>query len=320
MSLSFLTPVAALVALVGLLPLLAVIAAVQRAERVRRTLELPGRPRSGVAPAAAIAFVAGLVGAAAAQPIVTTRIEQRVRTDAEAFVVLDTSRSMLARDGVGAASRLARAKTIAAELRAAVAEVPVGLASFTDRTLPHLFPSADATLYTATLGRSIGIERPPPAQSFSATVSRLDALAAVATRNFFAAAARRRLLVVLTDGESVPGARARVGPVFARPPGIETVFVHVWGPDERVFRRGVAEPAYLPDPAARATLERFAAEVGGTVFDERDVGSAADAIRDAAGSGPTVLSGERERRLALAPALLLAAFVPLGLTLWRRDR
>jgi hypothetical protein len=320
-NLSYLTPSAGLVAALCLIPL-AVFLRTRAAARVtRRGVGLPDPSRRAyVVPLGAVVAAAALLGLAAMQPVVTLNESRRVRTDAEAVVVLDTTRSMLASRTPDSASRITRAKTAAAALGAALQSVPVGLASVTDRTLPHLFPSADDEVFRATLEKAIGIERPPPVHTLLTRITNLESISAVATQGFFSPTARRRLLVVLTDGESLPGSRARIGPIFQRPPGISTVFVHVWDRDERVFRRRIPEPAYRPDPGSREALDRLAAEIGGEVFSEDELGVAAQRVPQLVGTGPTVVRGERRRDVPLAPYLAAAAFFPLALVLWRRDR
>jgi hypothetical protein len=321
LSLSFLTPLAGLVALAGLVPLVALLRARVRARRTRRAIGLAEPPRrSQVFPALALAAAAALVGAAAMQPVVSLDEQRRVRTDAEALVVVDTTRSMLASATPTSPSRIARAKAVTAALHDVLPDVPVGLASITDRTLPHLFPSPDGEVFRSTLQKAIGIERPPPVHTFVRRVTDLEALSAVATQGFFSPTVRRRVLVVVTDGESLPGARARLAPLFRRPPGIASVFVHVWDRDERVFRGRTPEPGYRADPDARAALDRLAAEVGGEVFAESELVRASEALPGLVGSGPSVVQGERRRDIALAPYFVAAAFVPLLLVLWRRDR
>jgi hypothetical protein len=320
-SLDFLTPLAGLVGLVGLVPLAAFFHIRARARRSRSAIGVAEPSRwARVLPLASLAAAAVFLGLAAMQPVLSLDETRRVRTDAEALVVLDTTRSMLASAAPGSPSRMARAKAVATALHATVPTVPVGLASLTDRTLPHLFPSADREVFRATLEESIGVERPPPVHSFSNRVTNLEALSAVVTQGFFSPTARRRVLVVVTDGESLPGTRARLALLFRRPPGIETMFVQVWDRDERVFRRQVPEPGYRPDPAARAGLDRLAQEVGGEVFDEDELARAATRLPQLVGSGPSVVEGERRRDVALPPYLAAAAFVPLVLVLWRRDR
>jgi hypothetical protein len=128
------------------------------------------------------------------------------------------------------------------------------------------------------------------------------------------------VLVVLTDGETPSINAGRVARAFSRPPGIGVAFVHVWKDGERVYTRGLPEPQYRPDPAAREDLEGLARAVGGEVFDEGDVAGVAQWIRTLLDDGPTAKEGVRRERTALAPYVLLAAFLPLGALLLLRDR
>jgi von Willebrand factor type A domain len=320
LGLEFLTPIAGLIALLAVVPLGALLERRRVGDRTRRRIGLPEpRRRVFVVPGVALALAAACLGLAAMQPVVSFDEKKRVRTDAEAFFVLDTSRSMQASVTAGSPSRLARAKAAASTLRAAIPEVPAGVASITDRTLPHVFPTPDDEVFGATLQKSVGIERPPPVHELLARATRLDSLAAVATQQFFSPEARSRVLVVLTDGETLPW-EARLGPLFERAPGIDTVFVQVWGHDERVFSRRTPEPGYRADPGAEELLERFALEVGGQAFSEDELAQATEVLPRLVGDGPSVVQGERRRDVALAPPLAAAAFFPLVLLLWRRDR
>jgi hypothetical protein len=319
--LGFASPVGALLALAAVVPLAALLAVRSRARGVRRMLQLPEPDaRSARVPLFALGGAAALLGLAAAQPVIQRDARRVVRTDAEAWVVIDTTRSMLAQSDPDSRMRLDRAKAAAQAVRDTLPHVPVGIASLTDRVLPHLFPSVDEDVFRATLQRAVGIENPPPQSGFLAQVTRLNAIGAMARLNFFSPTARRRVIVVLTDGESLPFAADRVASRLTGPPRIGAVFVHVWGEDERVFTRGVPEPAYRPDPTSRPTLETFARATGGTVYSDGDSGAAAGKARELIGDGPTAAEGERRVRYALSPYLAGAAFVPLALLLWRRDR
>ncbi len=136
----------------------------------------------------------------------------------------------------------------------------------------------------------------------------------------FTPTSRERIAIVLTDGESQPVANARLGGLLRRDPAIEVVFVQFWDEDERVFTRGVPEPQYRPDPAARPTLDRLAASSNGAVYAEGQIDAATRKARELLGDGPTVVRGEEAGQLALSPYLALAALLPFGLLLWRRDR
>ncbi len=321
MSISFLTPLGALLALGALVPLSALLLVRRRATRIRGVVGIPSLPkRRLLVPLAALAGGAALLGLAAAQPILEQTSPRTVRTDAEVFVVIDVSRSMLAQAGQGSPMRIERAKSVAGVVRGELSDSRVGIATVTDRVLPHLFPSASLDVFEATLERSIGIERPPPRGSFLSNATKLDSLASMRVQRFFSPQAKKRLIVVLTDGESLPVASARLGTLFRQEPAIETVFVQLWGEDERVYSNGRSEPQYLPDPSARAILDRLAASTSGSVFSEENVDAIVTRSRQELGTGPTVTEGEKSGRDALAPYLALAAFLPFGLVLWRRDR
>ena len=321
MSFTLLTPLGALLALAVVVPIVALILVRRRGAAVRRAIGLP--EPSLVArrlPLVAVLCVGVLLGSAATQPRLDWTSERKVRSDAEAFVVLDTSRSMLARSSRSSPIRYERANRAALEFRGAFEDVPVGIASFTDRVLPHLFPSVDDDVFVATLRRSIGVDRPPPQGSFISTATRLESLESVVSRRFFSPTSRARLLLVITDGESVPIASAKIAAAFRRPPGVDTIFLHVWGGGERVFNGADPEPQYSPDPRSRAILDAAADALGGHVYDESDLGAAIAKADDLLGDGATVTRGERRNQLALAPYLAGAVFLPLALLLWRRDR
>ena len=96
--------------------------------------------------------------------------------------------------------------------------------------------------------------------------------------------------------------------------------MQVWGADERVFAGRLPEPGYRSDPTADETLERFAAIVNGNTFTEGQRAEIQGSLRKLLGDGPTVVRGERNEHVALAPYLAASAFLPLLLVLWRRER
>ena len=102
MELSFLSPAGAVVALVAVVPLVALLLTELRARRVRAVLGLgaPGRLIT-VLLALSIAAAGLLVGAAAAEPVLERGSTRYERTDVNAWVVIDETRSMLAAPGRG---------------------------------------------------------------------------------------------------------------------------------------------------------------------------------------------------------------------------
>jgi hypothetical protein len=267
----------------------------------------------------ALVLVGVLLALAAAQPVVATVHRGEARRDAEALFVLDISRSMLARSNPGGLTRFDRARKVAKELHAELGDVPVGLASLTDRVLPHLFPSASEDVFVSTLDRAVGIERPPPDRFGRGRATSLGALAALGRRNFFRAGTTKRVAVVFTDGESVPVRAAPLEAGLAQG-GVTPVFVRFWAPEERIFTPdGEPIPEYAADPDSVATLDSVANAIGGRVFDESDGRALVREVRRAVGEGPTGPAGRELQSLELAPYSVAAAFLPLLFLVWRRN-
>lgn len=320
MSLTFLTPVGALLMLAFVVPLVALYLVRRRARRVRGALGMSEPSRRGPAIwLLALLLASALVGVAAAQPVLEQTKTLPVRTDAEVWFVLDVSRSMLAQSGPASPMRLDRAKAAASTFRVSLSQLPVGIASMTTRVLPHLFPGANEDVFFTTLDRSLGIERPPPPSGLATVATDLSSLGTIRGLRYFSPSTNKRLVVVFTDGESSAVSNARVGTLYRQRPAIDLIFVHVWGRDERVYTRGAPEAGYLPDPSARSTLDRLAESTRGFVYSEGDLGAATRKGRELLGDGPTLVRDESGRRVALAPYLAFFAFLPLTLLLGRPD-
>jgi hypothetical protein len=324
LGLSFLSPLGALVALAVVVPLLASAALERRAARVREVLRLqePGG-RSRLERTAALTAVAVLLGLAAAQPVLARAREKAARSDAEVLFVFDVSKSMQASLGRTGMTRFARAKSLAVQLRAALGDVPAGIATMTDRTLPHLFPSANAEVFDATVHEAFGIENPPassPGGAPGGLATTLGALAVVATKGYFSPGVQHRLLVVLSDDESLPFETASIGAVFRKPPRIHTIFIRFWNRRERVYRPdGKLDVFYRPDPSSAQTATTLANATRGRTFREDDLRSIVRAARTDLGSGEIRKRRLERARTPIAGWLALAAILPLGLILRRRN-
>jgi len=318
MSLTLLTPLAALLVLAAAVPLAALRAGEARARRVAQALGLP-HGAVGRAPVAAVLAVAALLALAASQPVLAFEAEKRVRGDAEVYVVLDTTLSMLAAESPGGPTRFERAKAVAARLRAQLDDVPVGIASFTDRVLPHLFPSADAELYAATLERAIRIEHPPPERQWERRATTFESLSALATRNFYSPSAEARAFVLLTDGETREYPLPALAGVLLRPPSIVPLLVHVRRDGEQLWLDGELDRGYESDPRSARSLAELATAARGRVFAEDGVDGIARALREALGDGEHVAEAHQRRTLMLAPWLVLLAGVPLAALVARRQ-
>jgi hypothetical protein len=314
---SFLTPLAGFVAVAVVLPLVAFVRSEQRAAQVRSMLRLdpPGGSRRQTI--AVIVVLAALVGIGAAQPMLEQRREHSARTDAQAFFLLDTSRSMLAAPAAGETTRFERALAAARRMRSSLPNLPIGIASLTDRVLPMVFPSANPETFERVLRYSIGVDRPPSREANNTRASALDATMVVPERNFFRGP-RNRLLVVFSDAETQRLHPQRLANRF-RDSDIETILVRIGTAAERIYRPGGDVEPYQPDPASAAAADAYAQAVGGQAFAEDELDDAIDAARDAVGSGRSTLRLEASDVRPLGPFVFLAALVPLSFLLWRRN-
>jgi hypothetical protein len=316
---SFLTPLAALFVLAAAVPLGALVLLERRASQIRRLLRVAGPGRRALVPVVvALVLLPALVAVAAAQPVVVRDRMVSERADAQAIVLFDTSLSMRASAGPGKPTRLARAKRLALRLERALSDVPMGIASMTDRSLPNLMPTTDRTLFERTVAQSIAVNQPPPSQQYkTGRATSFDALIPLVESHFFAQAVQRRLLVVFTDGES-----SAISPVLRLTlhRRVTPVFVHVWEPGERIFRAGKADPNYSADPASKGALDEVASLTGsGRSYDERDFGAFSHAARDAVGHADTRTRVDAYARVPLAPWFVLAGILPLSFLLLRRN-
>jgi len=316
---SFLTPFAGLFALTAAIPLAALVLMQRRTRRLGRLFSLaaPGK-REIVTAAVALALLPALVAVAAAQPVVIHAKAFTERLDAQVFVVFDTSLSMKARGGPDAPTRLTRAKQEARELIPKLGDLPVGIATMTDRILPALMPTTTVELALRTVNQSVRIDEPPPGQRYHGRASTLEALVPVISDRLFPPGVRHPILVVLTDGEMrVPP--PFTGYSFAEQVAIPPLFVHVWGPKDHIYSQGQINQTYQPDPTSAQTLTHFASLTHGHVFREGDVGGLLDAIHAEAGSRPATTTLLGFSRVPLGPWFLLAGVVPLGFLFWRRN-
>jgi hypothetical protein len=301
------------------IPLTALWLAQRRIEQLRRLFSLaPTHRRELMGVVAALALLPVLLGVAAAQPVVIRHQSLGVRADVQAFFVFDTSLSMSAREGKDGPTRLERAKHDADQVIPELGDIPIGLATMTDRVLPDLMPTPNLAVILRTLHQSVGIDRPPPSQVYNGRATTFQALFPIPNANFYSPGVTHRILVVFTDGEDAP-LRSSVDLDLARAMTVHPLFVHVWAPTDRIYRHGRVSRNYRPEPTSGTVLRRFPAAARGQVFEENDLHALVQAIRDEAGSSPARTTVVGYARVALAPWFVLAGVIPLGFLLYRRN-
>lgn len=311
---------AAFVGVAVLIPLAALVVVGRRNRRLRQALGLPAGLRIlRVRDAMAMGALFTLLASAASQPVISTVRSIDVRGDVEAYVLFDVSRSMLASESLGAPTRFDRAVQFALELRPQFDDVPVGVASLTDRPLPHVFPTADGSTFASVVTSAIGIEKPPPLEQGQARATTFQALESLAQENFFAATSTKRAVVVLTDGETRPFDPGPLAEELAAE-AIELYFVRFWGDEERVWLAAGSPEPYRPDPASEQFLASLATDPRVSTFEESDVRGVAAAVKGFFGKGPLVGALADRQATPLAPWLALAGAIPLAFILVRRPR
>jgi hypothetical protein len=273
-------------------------------------LEAPPAP-GGLARPAALAALGVLVALVAAQPVIRDRAAATVRSDAEVYLTFDVSRSMLAQATPESPVRLERAIERADVIRRGLPDVPIGIATLTNRMMPLLFPTGDQRGVSAVLSGSVRILQPQPARLTAARATQLGALTLAADRSYYNPEARRRALVVLTDLDTdFFSLQGTLG--LLRRQRIEPFVVRVARPGETVFGPSGKPLAYRP--ASTVSVEALRA-AGWHAYEEGRSAEAIPAIRAYLGDGQleprgTVLSA----RSLVVPLAAVAGALVLGLT------
>ena len=318
MRLTFLSPEAAVVGLAVGVPVFALLLAESRARVARAVLKLPAPIARGWPYVAAIVAFAVFVSIGAAQPVLERERIRTVRNDAEAIFAFDTTRSMAASSSAGSDTRFERAVRLGKEMRSALPELRVGIATVTDRVLAHLFPTANYRSFELTLDKAIGIERPASVQRGNSLGSSLEAFTGLPKQEFFSPRSRYRVLVIFTDSETRPFNSAFLRDSF-RDSRIETIVIRIGSDRERIYVDGAPDPRYVPEEGAAEAAETFAEATGGAAFDDDELGQAIDAVRSGAGEGGPQAESKEIEPTPLASYAFAAAFLPLAFLLWRRN-
>jgi hypothetical protein len=176
---------------------------------------------------------------------------------------------------------------------------------------------ADPLGFDAVLDRAVAIDRPPPRRTRVRSTT-YAALANIASGNYFDRGAGRRIVVLLTDGESIPVDSGEIARALGRGRGYRLLAVRFWRSGEAVFGSNrKREAAYRPDPGGRATVAGVAAATGGRAFEQDQLGAASGYLVHLAGRGPTRPAAVHEQsRTPLAAYVAVAALLLLVASLW----
>ena len=286
-----------------------------RASGARSRFPHPRR-RTLVPVVVALVLLTSLVAVAAAQPVVVRAQLVNERADAQAFFVFDTSLSMKASGGRGdRTGSHARNGSLSACARAR--RRPIGIASMTDRTLPNLMPTTDASLFTRTLVQSVGIDRPPPSQAYH--LEACDLVPGARARRSTRTSTRRVPTVGCSWCSPTEKHRSSSRTSTSRCIAGSNRSMSMSGATASTSTGWSRRSPLRLRPDQRGALKQLATITGGNVYSEGQQGSIARAMRDAVGFGGTRAHINAYARIALAPWLVLAGALPLAFLLWRRN-
>lgn len=319
MKLEFLSPLGGLLVLGVAIPLAALLFVERRSQRLRTILGLDQRDlRSRLPIIACLVAIPALLAVTLSQPVLRFTGAHSVRTDAEAFYVFDVSRSMSAAPTPGGTRRFERAVEVAERAHQRLASIPSGVATMTDRVVPSLFPTGNDEVFTASVEDALTLGQPPP-RGYDKVGTLFASVDTFGSGTFFSAGTKHRVAIVLTDGESRPFDVADLRQTLATGPPVTFVIVRIWSSRDRVWIGKTPAADYRADPLSERRTEDLARATGGKVFAPGDIDGIVGAVRKAVGSGPVVERGQLLRVVGLGRWFALAALLPLGYLLWRRN-
>lgn len=277
--------------------LLGPLAAVEwrRIRRERRAARAVGlRPQQlwrALEHGALAALVIALVVVAASEPSLRRAQAVDLRADAEAYVFLDASGSMLAGASSHAPTRLTQARAAAAELaRALPVDLPLGAGALPQAPLPLTAPNGDRQLFLAAIDHLTVPGTLPEHLYEGRTATDFGNLSDLGTAHFFLPQTRRRIVVVLTDDE---GPAFDVASTIAslKHARIHLVLVRFGSPRDHLWLHPrhappVVDSHFRPELADLGELHLLARATGGGFYDQSRLGAVIGEVERLAGQGP----------------------------------
>lgn len=283
----------ALVALVLLAPL--GIVEWRRVRRERRAARALGLQPQPIWRALQYGLCAGLVIAlaavAASEPSLRRVQTAHLRADAEVYLFLDASASMLAGSSPSAPTRLEQARQAAADFaRVLPADLPLGAGALPQSPLPLTAPNGNRQLFLTAIDDLTAPGTLPEHLYGEQTATNFGNLAALTNAHYFLPKTRRRVVVVLTDGEGPSFDEASTAASLKRA-HIHLVFVRFGSPGDHIWLRRpggspVVDANYSPDLTDLAEVRLLARDTGGAFYGQGQVRAAINEVDRMAGHGP----------------------------------
>jgi len=284
---------AALVGLVLLAPL--VWFEVRRVRRERSAARALGLEPQKTWRAAERAVCAGIVIAlavfAASEPSLHGTKRVKLRADAEAYLFVDASASMLASASVNAPTRLQQARVAGERFAHELpTDLPLGAGALPQAPLPLTVPIGDRQLFITAINRQTTPGTLPEQYYGGVTATDFSNLNLLTSARFFRKESKHRIVIVLTDAE---------GPSFDSPAvvaalqkaRIKLVVVRFGSSNDRLWlhppkHAPILVSKFVPDLSDLGELRLLASETGGGFYEPGQVGAAIHRVTRLAGHGP----------------------------------
>lgn len=251
-----------------------------------------------------------LLALAASQPVIGARQASYMRNDAEVWVILDTSGSMMASHTPTSPTRYSRALNAADRVFDSLpSNLPVGAAGMQQDVLPLAAPTVDRTLDKTALAQ---LARPGllPERTMltGLTATWFASLADLGKAHFFRPSVKKRVAILLSDGEGptfIPD--STLVPIFDR--HIKLIVVRFGSPTDRLWLHSkgqiMQDSGFHSNTSDIADLKHSAKKSGGAFYSEQQLGQAIAKAKSLVGDGKSRKVGVTEGGIDLAPYLFL---------------
>jgi hypothetical protein len=267
----------------------------RRIRRERRAARAVGLEPQRVWRAADRAVCAGIVVAlavfAASEPSLRQTSRVKLRKDAEAYLFVDASASMLASVSPSAPTRLQQARTASARFAQELPpDLPLGAGAFPQSPLPLTMPIGDRQLFITAIDRQTYPGTLPEHYYGGKTATNFANLSYLTSARFFLPTSQSRIVILVTDAEG-PSFDSTATAASLEKEHIKLVVVRVGSPRDRIWVRTahhspVTNPKFVSDLSDLGELRLLSSETGGGFYGENEVGAAIAKVERLAGHGP----------------------------------
>jgi hypothetical protein len=236
-------------------------------------------------------LVVALAAFAASEPSLRQTKNVRLRADAEVYVFLDASASMLASATSHSATRLEQARAAGADFaRSLPPDLPLGAGALPQSPLPLTAPNGDRQLFLAAIDHLTTPGSLPEHLYGGRTATNFSNLTTLTSTHFFLPRTKQRIVVVLSDAEG-PSFDTTSTVSALKHAHIHLVFVRFGTSRDRIWlhppdRSPILDTKFEPDLTDLGQVRLLAGETGGGFYEGSRIGDAVAKVSRLAGQGP----------------------------------